>query len=53
MIRHTITVFAIIFFMVSCETKNKESIMDNYDEAVISTKFGDGQCWDRLPYMGI
>ena len=41
MIRHTITVFAIIFFMVSCETKNKESIMDNYDGAVISTKFGD------------
>ena len=41
MIRHTITVFAIIFFMVSCETKNKESIMDKYDGAVISTKFGD------------
>ena len=41
MIRHTITVFAIIFFMVSCETKKKESIMDNYDGAVISTKFGD------------
>jgi peptidyl-prolyl cis-trans isomerase B (cyclophilin B) len=27
--------------MVSCETKNKESIMDKYDGAVISTKFGD------------
>ena len=39
--RRTITVLAIIFFMVSCETKNKESIMDNYDGAVISTKFGD------------
>ena len=41
MMRRTITVLAIIFFMVSCETKNKESIMDNYDGAVISTKFGD------------
>ena len=41
MMRHTITVLAIIFFMVSCETKNKESIMDKYDGAVISTKFGD------------
>ena len=39
--RRTITVLAIIFFMVSCETKNKESIMDKYDGAVISTKFGD------------
>ena len=41
MMRRTITVLAIIFFMVSCETKNKESIMDKYDGAVISTKFGD------------
>ena len=41
MMRRTITVLAILFFMVSCETKNKESIMDKYDGAVISTKFGD------------
>jgi peptidyl-prolyl cis-trans isomerase B (cyclophilin B) len=41
MMRRTITVLAIIFFMVSCETKNKESIMDKFDGAVISTKFGD------------
>ena len=41
MMRHKITMLAIIFFMVSCETKNKESIMDKYDGAVISTKFGD------------
>ena len=42
MIKNTITLLAIFFVVVSCETKqkNKGSVMDK-DRAVISTKFGD------------
>ena len=42
MIKNTITLLAIFFVLVSCETKqkNKGSVMDK-DRAVISTQFGD------------
>jgi len=42
MIKNTITLLAIFFVVVSCETKqkNKGSVMDK-DRAVISTQFGD------------
>ena len=42
MIKNTITLLAIFFVLVSCETKqkNKGSVMDK-DTAVISTQFGD------------
>jgi peptidyl-prolyl cis-trans isomerase B (cyclophilin B) len=42
MIKYTITLLAIFFVVVSCETKqkNKGSVMDK-DRAVISTQFGD------------
>ena len=42
MIKNTITLLAIFFVVVSCETKqkNKGAVMDK-DRAVISTQFGD------------
>ncbi len=42
MIKNTITLLAILFIVVSCETKqkNKGSVMDK-ERAVISTQFGD------------
>ena len=42
MMKHTITVLAILFIIAGCETKqkSKESVMDK-DRAVISTQFGD------------